>query len=183
MAMITIPVGFEWGNYPFGKHDWEFIQSYIVENNVKNVLEIGSGLSSLLISQLCHVDTLENNVTWCDKVTKSTTDIHDLDLYPWDGVNWPDFQGKRYDFVFIDGPDEHDPIKSKAIRYSGIPRQISFINAINLTDVIFVHDCTRVAEMTWQLFHLSWDFHVTDMIKSDDSDSCRNMSVWKRIKT
>lgn len=182
--MITIPTGFEWGVYPFGKNDWEFIQSYIVENNVKNVLEIGSGLSSLLISQLCHVDTLENNVTWCDKVTTAITEIHDLHLYAWDGVNWPDFQGNRYDFVFIDGPDEPNPEKLKKLRVCGIPRKVSFENAPNHSDVIMAHDCFRVAELTWQLFYLAKDFHVTEIIKSDEYGlefGGRSLAVWKRI--
>ena len=65
---VVHPDGFEWGAYPFGKNDWGFIGRYIVENNVKNVLEIGSGLSSLLLSQLCHIDTLENNNDWCKKL-------------------------------------------------------------------------------------------------------------------
>jgi len=181
---VVHPEGFEWGAYPFGKNDWGFIGRYIVENNVKNVLEIGSGLSSLLMSQLCHVDTLENNVFWCNKVTLAITGIHDLYLYGWDGVTWPDFQGKRYDLVFIDGPDEPDISKLRKMKWAGIPREISFKNAPNLTDVIMVHDCYRVAEMAWQLFYLARDFHVIDIIKSDDIEGgARAMDVWKRVGT
>jgi hypothetical protein len=185
MNKIVHPDGFVWSNYPFGVHDWAFMYEYILSNGVKTVLEVGSGLSSLLISQLCHVDTIENNEIWGNKVVAAITDIHDLHVYRWDGVNWPDFSGKRYDFVFIDGPDEGDMEKRRELRWDGIPREVSFRCAPPLTDVVMAHDCFRVAEMTWQLVYLAPKFIMTNLIKSDDEPerAGRAMAVWKRVGT
>ena len=176
---LVQPIGFSFDTFSFGVHDIEFLANAIISEGIKTLLEVGCGISSLLLSQLCHVTTLENDPKWADKVSAAKQHIHDLDVVMWDGKKWP-VKG-RWDAVFIDGPEELDHLVRKTMRYVGISREPAFQNAPDLTDRIFVHDSCRVAEMTYQLSYLAKDFRVTEIVKSDDGDVPRYLTAWRRI--
>jgi len=182
---IVHPDGYDWDNYAFGFRDFEFIANCIIRDKIQNILEIGAGLSSLLLSQLCHVDSLENDTHWCKRIHGTRRKgVHDLSLFWWDGKWFPDWLPGHYDAVFIDGPEEIDREKYKKLPFCGIPRKVSYEHAPGLTDVIWAHDAGRMAEMSYQLSYLAMDFRVTDIILSDDKPGTpRYLIAWKRIGT
>ena len=180
---IVHPDGFDWGLFPFGFHDFECLANRIVQGGLKTILEIGGGLSSLLLSQLCHVDTLENNDSWCKKIHHARRKYHDLNVFWWDGKWFPDWLPERYDAVFIDGPEEQDQEKYKKLTWAGIPREVSYENAPQKTGLVFAHDCYRPAEMYFQIRYLSPHFVVKQIVKSDDVNEGRFMAVWERVGT
>jgi hypothetical protein len=182
---VVHPPGFKWDTGSFGIHDWELFAHYILENGVRRILEVGAGLSSLLLSQLCRVDSLEHDPTWADKVEKTQTDIHKLRVFRWlDRMVWPVPDSEKYDLVFIDGPEELDPAKREELKLPEFPRMVSFENAWRHSDVIFVHDSIRVSEMYYQLLHLAPYFRHVEIIRSDQQKEIeRFMSVWKRWGT
>ena len=177
---LVQPIGFKLDSYSFGVHDVEFLANAIINEGIKTLLEVGCGISSLLLSQLCHVTTLENDPKWADKVSAAKRDIHDLDVVMWDGKKWP-VKG-RWDAVFIDGPEELDPEVRKKMKYVGLSREPAFQNAPDLTDRVFVHDACRFAEMMYQLSYLAKNFRVTEIIKSDDWNIPRYLTAWRRIE-
>ena len=86
---LVQPIGFSLDVFALGKHDLDFLANAIVTEGIHTLLEVGCGISSLLLSQLCHVTTLENDPKWADKVSAAKRDIHDLDVILWDGKGWP----------------------------------------------------------------------------------------------
>ncbi len=180
---VVHPDGFEWGVFPFGWYDFECISNHIVKDGIKTILEIGGGLSSLLLSQLCHVDTLENNKEWYDKLCLTRGPVNDLGIFWWDWVSFPSGLPEKYDAVFIDGPEEQDQEKYKKLKYVGLPREVSYENAPQKTDLVFAHDAYRFAEMSFQIRYLAPHFIVNEIVRSDNTDYNRFMAVWKRVKT
>ena len=83
-----------------------YIQNYIKNNEVKEVLEIGTayGYSAVSFSsETTHVDTIERDEVCINEATKwiqlldANVTLHQADALTYNGLN------KQYDLIFIDG--------------------------------------------------------------------------------
>ena len=179
------PDGYDFTNYSFGINDLAAMCEVVLHYKMKTMLEIGSGLSTLLMSQILHVDSLENHAQFAEKVESRRMDRMDFTLISWDGVNWPTCLADRYDCVFIDGPElgvtqaEREWYTKKGV----FSREPSFVNAPDLTDHIFVHDASWYLEAIAQITHIAPWFNLVRILKSDnDPDIRRHMTYWVRSK-
>ena len=103
MVEDPIKLGYPgWGGGSISENDWIAIKTIMDFCDVKTVLEIGIGLSTLLIMQNCETldayDTLDRHLAWMKtKVNGNVT------LHKWDGKH-PFEVSRKYDMGFIDGP-------------------------------------------------------------------------------
>ena len=98
--------GMKWGGSCILEEDWIFMQEIIAKHNVRNVLEFGSGLSTILFEQLgVKIVSYETSTSYANNVR---TILPGIDVRMWDGKtiigdidNPPPAQ---FDLVFVDGP-------------------------------------------------------------------------------
>lgn len=137
--------GMEWGGGCITSEDWSFIRDTIIKNNVKTVLEFGTGLSTLLMADLgIQVVTYETMEGWIKKI-KELKPAADIRL--WDGVTLPEQPPlPKFDMAFVDGPA------------GGKTRENSTQLASQLSDLIIIHDASRENEMKWQEKYLKGKF-------------------------
>jgi hypothetical protein len=140
--------GIPWGGMAIMPVDWEFIKKIIVKNGSKHVLEFGSGLSSLLMSELTNVDSYENDDKWVENITAKANG-NNLSIYHTDD----DLVGHDYDLVFIDGPRRQE--------IGGPGREDSYVKAAHF-DRIIVHDAGKAEEQELQEKYLSKDYTLKD---------------------
>lgn len=148
------PYGLEWGEFAITKIDWEIIKKIVEESEAKTILEFGSGLSSLLMSEITDVtsyETLEKHYKLIDFKAKKREN-NKLNIVLWDGKY---FKGQKYDLAFVDGP--------VGIDAGGPGREISMKVAAECCDKIIVHDAQRTDEIRLQEKYLKPNF---DLIKS-----------------
>jgi len=127
--------GIEWGGSGITDRDWDFMRSTIEKNNVKTVLEFGTGLPTLLMNDLgLKVVTYETTQSLIDQIKKLNPNI---DIRLWDGKNLLEFSDK-YDMAFVDGPA------------GGANREQSTKIASEVADVVIIHDAGRENERKWQ---------------------------------
>ena len=106
-----------WGAGRIGWSDWYYLRGFLRENNIKEVLEFGSGLSSELFiiegMDLVSCDILKHHIFGFQKHLAYASAV--FIPYP-DDKTLPDlearFPGRKWDFVFVDGPQE----RSKEVR-------------------------------------------------------------------
>jgi len=158
-----------WGNFAIDQTDWFFIKDIIRENGVKSVLEFGSGLSSLFMSEKAKVISYEMDEEWKDKVESLKTEQNDLEIRIWDGINFKDSIDK-VDLIFIDGP------KGKC--NGGVGRETAFQTAVDCSDRIVVHDAGRPEEIELQNKYLKGKFRLISQ-SGYFQTSC---TFWKRRK-
>lgn len=91
--------GIAWGGGSVTQNDWEFVKSYLSEITNKNgrqnklsIVEFGSGLSSLLLSESCKVTTYEVDQTQADIIEAKKTAQNDLNMLMWGGKSVFDIQ-------------------------------------------------------------------------------------------
>lgn len=142
--------GFEWGGGSLTDKDWLFLIDIFKTYKVKNVLEFGAGLSSLLMATKAEkVVTFETQPGWIKKIGDLANDNNHI--FHWDGkkidIDVKEFEG-TFDFAFVDGPA------------GGQSREFSTKYASELCDLIVVHDAGRVWERKWQEKYLSKDFEM-----------------------
>ena len=110
------------------------------ENEVKSVLEFGSGLSSLLMSETATVLSFEMNQEHADNVLERVNG-NQLSIRIWDGVKPKSVLG-RFDLAFVDGP--------VGVVNGGPGREHSIRLAAEHADRVIVHDAGRREETHWQ---------------------------------
>lgn len=172
-----------------------FILEELHNKKCKNIIEFGSGLSTIYLAELIRKSLLEVKITsvesdayWLDKVKKHA-DEHDLSqyinfiyapVYPdvrLGGYNkWYDLgilekiisSTIRFDLVIIDGPIAYYP-DIELSRYGAVPFVISRISD---TCTIVLDDCNRkgekeVMELWKKEFGLSFSVHNGRMAVCD----------------
>lgn len=147
--------GIPWGDFAIIEKDWDFIREAIEQEGVETVLEFGTGLSTLLISEMASVDTFETDVTYMDKIIeKLPEEGRDVRFYTWDGIVPPEPSQlrKKYDLAFVDGPVGKDS--------GGIGREVSIRLAVEHSDRIIIHDAGRPHEAMLQEKYLKDKFQL-----------------------
>jgi len=146
--------GFQWGGGSMTDRDWVFMKDIFKEYKIKNVLEFGAGLSTLLMGTVAEkVITLETSQGWIKKIG-GLADPKKHIIKHWDGKTVPleslsDYKyPDKYDFIFVDGPA------------GGENREWSTKYASEHSDLIIVHDAGRKPEREWQEKYLSKDFQL-----------------------
>ena len=143
--------GFEWGGGCITDRDWMFMKEVIEENGVKNILEFGAGLSSLLFGNMVDkVITFEDRTGWITKIQNMATEKNHI--FHWDGktLDLDDFkeEGLRFDMAFVDGPA------------GSMNREWSTKYGSELADIVIVHDAGREGERKWQKKYLEPEFEL-----------------------
>ena len=137
MVEDPIKLGYpDWGRGSIGEDDWIAIKTIMDFCNVKTVLEIGIGLSTLLLMQNCEkldgYDTLGRHLEWMKtKVNGNVT------LTKWDGKTPMEIKN-HYDMAFIDGPT------------GAKLRKPSFKSAYGHCKVLAIHDCGYIWNDVWR---------------------------------
>jgi len=139
-----------WGGMAITQKDWKFIKATIDKYNVETVLEFGSGLSSLLMSETHVVDSYECDDK-CVVGIKSKCSTGKLCIYSWDGKTCQPPRDS-YDIAFVDGP--------LGAVCDGPGREHSMRIASESADVVIVHDAGRIDEQRWQNKYLRPDFNM-----------------------
>jgi len=91
-----------WGGGSIGDKEWEVLKKTIQSYQVRSIIEIGIGLSTLLMMQIVDrfvgYDTLKKHIEWMEqKVSKN------VELRWWDGKTVFD-PLEKFDLAFVDGP-------------------------------------------------------------------------------
>ena len=144
-AQYDIP----WGEYSITQRDIRFIRPLVKALEPKRILEFGSGLSSLLLSEICEVVSYETDPIWAEKIKSKIKSHNNLTIKMWDGHTVPEElkgSGKFFDFCFVDGP--------KSRNKGGVGRDVAMEIASQVTDQIMVHDAGRPDEETQQRKYL-----------------------------
>ncbi|KKM20158.1 hypothetical protein LCGC14_1648290, partial [marine sediment metagenome] len=137
--------GYAFGDSSITDKDWEFIAAVLKEEKVKRVLEIGSGLSTLLMMSMgIEVVSFETGQQVIDRLKKINPDA-DVRLHT-GIIDLSD--DKPFDLVFVDGPA------------GGENREPSFERACAVSDKILVHDAGRAPEKKWIEKHLKPKFSM-----------------------
>ena len=144
--------GFKWGGGCITDRDWMFMKEVIEEHGVKNIIEFGAGLSSLLFSTVAEkIITFETQPGWIKDIQDKSDETKNH-LFHWDGQNLEiqDFidEGLKFDMAFVDGPA------------GGQNREFSTKYGAELADIVIVHDAGREWERKWQKKYLENDFEL-----------------------
>jgi len=133
-----------WGGFAIAEKDWNFIRDIIRGKGIKTVLEFGTGLSTLLISEIAEVDTFETDAGWQKRIKAKIPSGRKVGFYIWNGCGPPgtEWKRKKYNLAFVDGP------RGKAS--GGTGRETSIKMATKYADKIIVHDAGRADEAELQ---------------------------------
>lgn len=143
-----------WGDWAVAQKDWEFIRNIVQREGIKTILEFGSGLSSLLLSEFTEVVSYETNDEWIKLIEgKKVPGLNKLTIRKWSGQGEPvELEGKRFDLIFVDGPPG---------RVTGGPgRDVSVRLATKLSERIILHDAQRKEEFELQVKYFRGPFRL-----------------------
>jgi len=141
--------GIPWGGFAINPGDWNFIRDIITRHKPRRILEFGSGLSSLLMSEYANVTSYETDHAYADQI-RAQANSNALTIHEWNGTDFLLRNDDHFDLVFIDGP--------KVNGGSGPGRQEAFRAASLLSDRIIAHDANREQETAWQNTYLAPQF-------------------------
>ena len=134
-----------WGEWSISQKDWEFMERML--RGVKSVVEFGTGISSLLLSERVPVVSYETNKEWAAEVKAKKFDTNKLKIRHRDGKTIrKEWRGEKYDLCFVDAPIGQ--------LNGGVGRQHSMQLAAQLADRVIVHDAGRQEEIMWQMEYL-----------------------------
>ena len=160
--------GLHWGEWAIQQRDWEFLKDQIKKHKVKTILEFGSGLSSLLLSEVAEVTSYEVHPEWKTELEKRKGKNR-LTVRLWDGQQVKERLGK-YDLIFVDGP---------VGKVNGGPgREAAMRIAAEHSDRIIVHDAGRGEEWNFQRKYLRPDFEMV----ARNGNHQQRCQLWLRKK-
>lgn len=149
--------GLPWGGFRIREKDWYFIKNIIDDLKPKNLLEFGSGLSTLLFSDNdIKVESFDEDLEHAKSRVNSRRRKDNVLLREWDGKKCNP-KKDIYGLCFVDGPT------GKA--NNGIGRKNSIKYASQYSNHVIIHDAEREDELTWQAKYLSPEFNL---IRSND---------------
>lgn len=149
------------GSYGIEKEDWEFIRQVIKDYNVKDVLEFGSGYSTILMAPF--VDSIvsyEDSGQWMSHVLARCRkhELWNVHIKWWDRANINEC--RYYDLAFVDGPK------------GTWNREHSTKQASLCAELIIQHDAGREGEQKWAKKYLEPNF---ELVKTEHS-----CALWRR---
>jgi hypothetical protein len=125
-----------WGSGSITENDWMALKTIIDWCDVRTILEIGIGLSTLLLEQkaekLVGYDALKRHIDWMKTKVHTQTELR-----LWDGKT-PFDPEEQFDMAFIDGP-----IGAKN-------RKPSFQSAIFHCRILAMHDTGYIWRDVWK---------------------------------
>jgi len=139
-----------WGDWAITQRDWRSMRALLEAKEIKRVAEFGAGLSSLLMSEMVEVFSLETDPMRVEEVMGKRNG-NNLTVVGWNGVDAPSLAG--FDLIFIDGP------------VSAVPpgRRFAYKAAVESgAKYILTHDSGRVMELAlareflWKGYNLTW---------------------------
>ena len=142
-----------WGGFAILQKDWEFLRRAIADNGVKRVLEFGTGLSSLMMSEHAEVVSYETDGAWASGIVAKRLPENALEVVLWDGREVPPLLAQRgpFDMAFIDGPRGDHPCG----------REFAFKAATELgVPLIATHDSGRRDELKWANKYLRGKYDI-----------------------
>ena len=142
--------GIPWGGWAITPADWAFIRRVIKDINPVRILEFGSGLSSLLMSEMALVLSCETDPEHAHSIQKKAGPR--LKIRTWDGSDFLLPGNGRFDLAFVDGPPGE--------RNGGPGRAEAMRAASALCDHIIVHDARREEEARLQEQYLKGEFRL-----------------------
>ena len=164
-------------NWTLGDNDLSVLLGVILSRGIQTILEFGSGLSSILLSQVCRVDTLENWAEHAERVRKSAVPGSRLTVYDYDGATLPAGLLDHYDLAIVDGPE---PLPNhKLTTNPSSARENSFKSADKLADSVFAHDASWHNIALYQIQYLAPARNLLMSIKSDTTPEINRFStIW-----
>jgi len=172
------PYKMAWGEYSITQKDWYFVKN-IIEGIKKeankeklNILEFGSGLSSLLMSEDNSVESFETDKNYVSEIYSKMLNRNDLCIKIWNGKEFTEQipELSKYDLCFVDGPLGD---------YQGFGRRYSIELAPQFADNIIIHDAGREAELFFQDKYLrKCDFIIQDQ----SGDHISRCVFWQKKK-
>ena len=135
-----------WGGYAINPIDWEFIKRIILDLNPKKIIEFGSGLSSLLMSEYTQVESWEQNHEWSQMV-RAKSPNGKLSVKDWNGESID----MNCDLVFIDGPIG---------KINGGPGRKQSFKLASKANAVIVHDAGRTEAQELQEKYLIPNFKL-----------------------
>lgn len=143
---IAQKYGIPWGGFAINPIDWEFIKRIILDTNPSKIIEFGSGLSSLLMSEYTNVESWEKNHDWAEMVRQKNPNGN-LSV-----KNWTDEPiNIDCDLVFIDGP---------VGKINGGPGREESFKLASKCKAVIVHDAGRDEEQKLQEKYLMPNFKL-----------------------
>ncbi|GAG55050.1 unnamed protein product, partial [marine sediment metagenome] len=133
------------------EQDWDFIKDIIQKEKVKTVLEFGTDLSTLLLSEIASVDSFETDPEKSKRIKEKITNGRDVNFLHWDG-KLLELPKEKYDLAFIDGPG--------GVARHGEGKEIAMQTAARCSDRIIVHFAGRIYETMLQEKYLQDDFSL-----------------------
>jgi hypothetical protein len=140
--------GIPWGGYAINPIDWEFIKRIILDNDPSRIIEFGSGLSSLLMSEYAEVESWEKNFDWA-RMVRAKNPNGNLFVMDWKDDSVVDASG--FDLAFIDGP---------VGKINGGPGREESFQFASKCKAVIVHDAGRDEEQALQEKYLMPDFKL-----------------------
>lgn len=141
--------GLTWGHIV--EKDWDFIKDIIQKEKLKTVLEFGTDLSTLLMSEIASVDSFDVDSKKSKEIKDKIPNGRDVRFYNWDGMIVKP-KKEKYDLVFIDGP--------RNIPKKGEGKEIAVKVAVEYSDRIILHNAGKMYETMLQEQFLQKDFSL-----------------------
>ena len=144
----------------------DMLMAILAEFNPQKIIEFGSGKSTVTLSGVKQLISVEHNKKWFDKIPKGVTGLFcdDYDEYR-NAINY----APPYDLVFIDGKE----------------RERLILSAREVTDLILVHDAHRVQyknffdTYTYQLYNnAGCTVALTDTERTYNALRSRYRKMW-----
>jgi len=127
---------FRFNNGAISENNWKAIKSYIEDNDVKSVLEIGTGYSTVLMAELgVIIKSYDTSTPWINLVMEHLNGKYPVDLISYQYPEFPNCSCS-FDMAFVDGPGQHN----------NNGRKDSMVFVRDKTNSIFVHDSMRPNE-------------------------------------
>ena len=122
-------ININWGGGKLAPGCWENLRELLRKNNIKEVLEFGAGLSSELFflegMDLVSFDVLDFHIAMldrCSSMKASYSGTNKAKFHAYEYGNPPPvetlYPGRKWDFVFVDGPQERSNEVKTAMRVS-----------------------------------------------------------------
>jgi len=143
----------QWSPGTVDPTDWVVLRDFLIDRRIKNVVEIGPGLSTELMDRLgVHVLGYETDPIYAERIKRRVGKGVEIKL--WNGQRLPAIDAK-YQLAFIDGPagDESRGPSYEAVAESNVP-------------YVACHDSKREEDQAWIAEYLGgW----TEVTRNDES--------------